>query len=135
MVNLTTIQRQHSEILKLTRDLLMYDSVQKVTENAFSLSLLLANLSGKLSIHLSGEDKYIYPFLMSKEDKIIQETSQRFASEMGSLAEVFTNYKTRYLFAFNIKNTPIDFIQESKRVMKAIMERIDKEEKFLYPLV
>lgn len=135
MFNLTAIQLQHKEILGLAQDILSYDSVPKVTANAFEISLILARLAGKLSFHLLSEDKYIYPYLMGKEDQTIQETSKRFAAEMGGLAQVFSGYKTEYLSAPKIKNAPADFIQTSKRVFQAIIERIDKEEKLLYPLV
>ena len=119
----------------MAQDILNYDSVPEVTANAFEISLLLGKLAGKLNIHLLSEDKYIYPYLAKKEDKTIQETSRRFAAEMGGLAQVFQDYKTEYLSAVKIKNAPTDFIQSSKEIMEAIMERIAKEEKLLYPLL
>jgi iron-sulfur cluster repair protein YtfE (RIC family) len=135
MFNLNAIQLQHKEILGLAQDILNYDSVPKVTTNAFEISLLLGRLAGKLSFHLLSEDKYIYPYLANKEDKTIQETSKRFAVEMGGLAQAFSDYKTEYLSAAKIKNAPAEFIQTSQRIMGAIMERIEKEEKLLYPLL
>jgi hemerythrin superfamily protein len=129
------IQRQHAEILKLAQDMLKYDSIPQVSENAFNISLLLGNLSGKLTFHLSGEDKCIYPYLMNKQDKTTQETTRQFASEMGGLAQAFNDYITKYLSGIKIKDNPAGFIQESREIMKAVIERIDKEEKFLYPLL
>ena len=130
-----SIQRQHFEILKLTQDMLLYNSIPKVTEDAFQISLLLGTLAGKLSIHLSGEDQCIYPYLMNKPDEKIQATSRQFAAEMGSLVSLFNEYKTQYLSDTNIKNAPADFIQETQKLMEAITARIEKEEEFLYPLI
>lgn len=135
MFNLNAIQLQHKEILGLAQEILSYDSVPKVIANAFEISLIIGRLAGKLSVHLNGEDQYIYPYLMEKEDKTIQETSQRFAAEMGGLARVLSDFKAEYMSAPKIKNAPAEFIETSKRVMQAIMERIAKEEKQLYPLL
>lgn len=135
MFNLDTIRLQHEEILKLAQEILNYDSVPKVTADAFEISLLIGRLAGKLSIHLSSEDQYIYPYLAQKEDKTIQETSRRFAAEMGGLARVFSDFKAEFMSAPKIKNAPAEFIEASKRVMGAIIARIDKEEKQLYPLL
>lgn len=135
MFNLNTIRLQHEEILKLAQDILNYDSVPKVTADAFEISLIIGRLAGKLSVHLCGEDQYIYPYLAQKEDKTIQETSRRFAAEMGGLAQVFSDFKAEFMSAPKIKNAPAEFIDTSKKVMGAIMERIDKEERQLYTLL
>ena len=129
------IQRQHSEIIKLTKYLIRHNSIQNVTENAFDISLLIGTLLGKLTMHLSSEDKFIYPYLMNKQDQKIQETSRQFAAEMGGLAQAFSDYKNKYLADSKIKNAPGEFIQEMEKVMQAIVERIEKEEKYLYPLL
>ena len=129
------IQRQHAEILQLAQKISMYDSIPKVRENAFDISLLLGSLSGKLTMHLASEDKFIYPCLMKKQDPKIQETSKQFASEMGSLAQVFNDFKNKYLGDVKIKNAPGEFLEESGRVIEAIGERIAREEKHLYPLL
>lgn len=56
MFNLNAIQLQHQEILGLAQDILNYDSIPKVTANAFEISLLLGRLAGKLSFHLLSEE-------------------------------------------------------------------------------
>ncbi len=129
------IQRQHAEILQLAQKISMYDSIPKVREHAFDISLLLGALSGKLMMHLASEDQFIYPCLMEKQDPKIQETSKQFASEMGSLAQVFGKYKNKYLGDSKITNAPGEFLGESGKVMEAIGKRIAREEKDLYPLL
>lgn len=129
------IQRQHAEILQLTQKISMYDSIPKVKENAFDISLLLGALSGKLTMHLASEDQFIYPCLMKKQDPKIEETSIQFASEMGSLAQVFGDYKNKYLGDSKITNAPGKFLGDSGKVMEAIGKRIAREEKYLYPLL
>ncbi len=129
------IQRQHADILQLVQKISMYDSIPKVRENAFDISLLLGALSGKLTMHLASEDQFIYPYLMKKHDPKIQETSKQFASEMGSLARVFDDFKNKYLGDVKIKNAPGEFLEVSGKVMEAIEKRIAREEKYLYPLL
>jgi hemerythrin len=135
MVLTENLLRQHHEILEIAQKICSYQTEQQVADNAFPISLLLGKLAGKISIHLSTEDKFVYPKLMQHQDITIQERSKRFADEMGDLAKTFENYKTRYLAATKISENASFFIGETKQIVAALSARVEKENNLLYPLL
>lgn len=132
MIDIATIHRQHQEILALAQQILQIHTPEAITAQAFPLSLLLGQLSGKLTLHLQHEDAYVYPRLNAAPDRHIQEISQRFAREMGGLVREFTAFKSKYLAASAIKQDPVAFQREVKRILSAVQERIRREEQQLY---
>jgi iron-sulfur cluster repair protein YtfE (RIC family) len=135
MIDKTIIERQHDIIKKLADQITVYQAPAAVSENAFKLSLLLGELSGRITMHLQHEDRYVYPQLQAHQDHQIQETSNRFMQEMGDLVHEFVQFKTKYLSAARIKKDPEGFIREGKSTLSAITERIAKEDRYLYTLV
>jgi len=104
-----------------------------VVAKALDVSLKLAELSGKISIHLANEDNVVYPGLLNSPDELVRATARRFVDEMGDLAGVFAAYKNKYLSAGKIKSNPAGFIEETRNIAAALQKRIDREEKELYP--
>lgn len=94
---------------------------------------LLNQLAGKLTVHLSGEDKVVYPALAASSDPQVAATAKRFQSEMGGLVEVFKAFNRAWT-ASAIKADAARFTAELGQVAKAVGERVQKEETVLYPL-
>jgi hemerythrin-like domain-containing protein len=135
-MDINYLRRQHKEVNEVLADLKnRLEPYDKIPENAFALTMLIANIAGKLKIHLSSEDKYLYPALLKNPDPKVQDTAQMFIEEMGDLAESFDIYKSKYMNAKNIRNSPEDFVSETKTIIKAILKRIEKEESELYTML
>ncbi|HHU33326.1 MAG: hemerythrin domain-containing protein [Zhaonellaceae bacterium] len=135
-MDINYLRRQHKEVNEVLADLKnRLEPYDKIPENAFALTMLIANIAGKLKIHLSSEDKYLYPGLLKNPDPKVQDTAQMFIEEMGDLAESFDIYKSKYMNAKNIRNSPEDFVSETKTIIKAILKRIEKEESELYTML
>jgi hemerythrin-like domain-containing protein len=135
-MDINYLRRQHKEVNEVLADLKnRLEPYDKIPETAFALTMLIANIAGKLKIHLSSEDKYLYPGLLKNPDPKVQDTAQMFIEEMGDLAESFDIYKSKYMNAKNIRNSPEDFVSETKTIIKAILKRIEKEESELYTML
>ncbi|MCL6477266.1 MAG: hemerythrin domain-containing protein [Peptococcaceae bacterium] len=134
-MDLSSLKRHHEEILSLVGTIKKLLNQDELYSKALDASLKLGELSGKITVHLTAEDKFLYPKLMGTPNKLIQTTAQRFVDEMGNLAKVFGDYKSKYLAPSNIKADPKGFIQESEVVFAALQKRIDLEKKELYPLL
>lgn len=132
-MNLANLLRQHEEILEMTNKIIAYKTEQQIKQEAFNISLLLGQLSGKIKMHLSTEDRCVYPKLMNHVDKKAQDTSKIFAAEMGDLAATFDAFKGRYLGASKIADNSAAFLTESKTVFSALTKRIERENCSLYP--
>ena len=135
MVQLANFKRQHQEIRELvnmTTALLDHSALEKdPTQVRYKLSAL----SGKLLIHLSMEDQFLYPILMEQDDRQLQTTARKFLAEMGDLVTVFKNYSQKWISPSSIKANPAAFIKESTDILHALLQRIEREDRELYPLV
>ena len=120
-------------MLDLLDKLCQYDATGART-NAFAISLLLSQLSGKAKIHLASEDQFLYPSLFKYPQPEIQAIARRFAGEMGSLAAEFIAYANKYSNAAKIRDHAEAFIQNTKVVAAKLRERILRENEDLYPL-
>ncbi|HEY3423189.1 MAG TPA: hemerythrin domain-containing protein [Negativicutes bacterium] len=134
-MDISNLLRQHQEVLGTAAKISAYQNQQQVKDSAFEISMLLGQLSGKIKMHLASEDQFVYPNLMKHQDIHIRNTCEKFASEMGDLAKVFEEYKTRYLGASKIADNPDAFLADTKNVFAALAERIQRENKSLYTLL
>ncbi len=134
-MDINNILRQHDELFEVIKKIEAYQTQEKVQENAFEISKLLAQLSGILKVHLLSEDKFVYPALMKQQDSKVRTTAENYAHEMGELGAIFTAYKTKYLSASKIADDAVAFLAETKEVFLALENRIQKENAFLYPLL
>jgi len=107
-----------------------------VNEKDFSSYVSVLNtLDDILSAHLESEDTYFYPDLAENEDSVIQTTSQRLQEEMSPISKVYKQYKKKYEISENILEDEVTFLKETRFLVKALYNRIEKEEKELYSLL
>ncbi|MPN19435.1 hypothetical protein SDC9_166804 [bioreactor metagenome] len=135
MTDTQNLIRQHNDILEIANQILNYRTSQQISDHAFNIALLIGQVAGKLKVHMTTEDKFVYPALFAHPDTHIQNLSRGFADEMGDLAKIFEGYKTKYLSARQIASNPQAFADETKSVFTAIAKRIEKENTKLYPLL
>jgi len=135
VADIKNLIRQHTEILELANKFYAYKNEQQVRNNAFDISLLLGQVSGKIKIHMTSEDRFLYPALLNHTDAKVRTISTKFADEMGDLAKAFETYKTKYLNSREISSNPAVFLHETQAVLTALSKRIEKENKELYPLI
>ena len=135
MADINNLLRQHNDILNLANKISSYTTDRQIADHAFDISMLLGQLAGKLKIHMTTEDKFLYPSLLGHGNPKVQAVSKRFLTEMGGLAATFENYKATYFNAKQIAANPATFITESRVIMDALAKRIAKENSELYPLI
>ncbi|WP_027937515.1 hemerythrin domain-containing protein [Anaeroarcus burkinensis] len=134
-MDIKNILRQHDEVFALIKQVRAYQNQEQVREHAFEISKAVAQLAGILKVHLSSEDKFVYPVLVKHQEAAIRTTAETFANEMGELFKVFDAYKTKYMGASKIAENAAAFLDETKTVFLALETRIDKENMSLYPLL
>lgn len=134
-MNLSSYLEQHKSIRDEINWIQSNLTTLKVEGNAEEIALHINQLSGKLKIHLINEDKFMYPALIASPDKEIKQMAIEYQIEMGDLQERFKAFKEKY----NIKSKLLDkkesFIEEAKVVIRAIENRILKEEKEIYQYI
>lgn len=134
-MSIDLLKNQHITIRQLVREIEERIYSGDLTVQAFDISLKIGQLSGLLLLHLKSEDEVLYPSLMHSTDEKTRNLSQEFNRDMGSLAGDFMEYKRTYMLASRIKSEPQKFKLESQTIIAALKNRLDKEDRYLYPLV
>lgn len=134
MPNVQMQRTQHRELAELIGQIAKLAATPAAAAaKAADIRALLNQLAGKLTVHLSGEDKVVYPALAASPDPQVAATAKRFQSEMGGLVEVFKTFNRTWSESA-IKADAGKFTAELGAVAKAVGERVQKEETVLYPL-
>lgn len=134
-MNLSNLIRQHMDIrgeIKYIKEVIDKSSIEL---NAMDISSHINKLAGKLQVHLMSEDKFLYPSLINGEDLELKKMATLYMDEMGEISEVFVEYKNKFNTKNKIEANKEGFFQETKIILKAIEERINKEENGLYKLI
>jgi hypothetical protein len=127
-------RHQHAVIAELVRKLEQNLTTAKLQENTSEVWRTLAELSGQIIVHLSGEDRWLYPELRGCGDAHAAAMATKFAEEMGHINEGFKAYATRWLMPNAILDAPEAFIAETRDVARTLHDRMRREHTELYEL-
>ena len=129
-----TFRRQHDEISVLVERLgELIASPESIPEKTADIAQTKAKLTGKISMHLAAEDKSLYPKLAASSNANISKTARAFQAEMGALSEIYAAFTKKWTVSA-VAEAPADFATEASAVLKALSDRIDRENTQLYPL-
>ena len=131
---LANLKRQHGDLVELSRELL----AEAETDAPVSYPSLLHRLSlfeGKLKIHLSMEDSYLYPRLADHASEDVRKLAGDYMREMGGIYDRFHAFILRWKSDSPPEDFPSAFVEEAKELMEAIFARIRAEEGTLFPLL
>jgi len=129
------LKKAHEELLAIAGEISALLYIDTVPEKSDEISRLLSALLGKLNFHLTMEDKHLYPEFFKHEDQKVRNTAQQFVDEMGGIATVLQEYRSKWSCGIVIKRDPEAFISETKGIFEALAKRIDREDNELYPMV
>lgn len=127
-------RKQHEELVDIVTKVSGLLDKSKISEHAGDISVLLSQLSAKLNVHLAMEDKALYPRLMNSKDQKCSSTAKQFFDEMGGIKDVFQKYLGKYSMPKQITDHADSFLKDTKDLFNALANRIDRENKILYPL-
>ena len=123
---------QHAEILRLAGDLSKRLAADGLSADGSPARSILAELSGKLLVHLAAEDNVLYPQLRKSADPMVRALAQRFVDEMQPISGAFKAYAVRWGSARTIQSDAETFIRETKEILTALNARIRREHAELY---
>ncbi len=128
-------RQQHEDLLKIAAEISAHLNVTEISNNAKVVRSLLSKLLGTLKIHLSMEDKSLYPRLLENKDEKVKAAAKEFIDEMGHIGEAVKAYDTNWPTASSIQNDANGFIKQTKGIFDALAKRIDRENNVLYKIV
>lgn len=132
-MNIDKFKNDHEEILDQVNDL--RELVQSgIVENASAIAKLVVTMSSAIKLHLAAEDRVLYPAYSKSNDSSISKIGQVFQKEMGEIASVYLEFVRRWSIPSKVSADPMRFREEANSVFKALHQRIQRENKELYPL-
>ena len=129
MVDRELLSKEHDEISALAVRLI--EEVEASVPGK-DLSALRWRLNHVLMVHLAKEDKLLYPKLLASP--ATKGLAQRFADEMGGLAESYLAYNAAWPIQ-RVEAEWADFGEATRGIMNALRKRILREERDLYPRI
>lgn len=134
-MDVTNLKRQHSEVMNLVKYIL--DNIKNCTvdKNIDEVAKSINIISGKLEIHMLKEDKYLYPYLLSSSDAVLNTFGKKYSEEMETVSKEYEAYKLKYNTATKIKQNMNGFNSETKQIFEVLSKRIEREEKELFVLL
>ena len=132
-MNIDKFKKDHEEILAQVNDL--RELVQSgISENAAAIAKLVVTMSSAIKLHLAAEDRMLYPAYSKSNDSSISKIGQMFQKEMGEIASVYLEFVKRWSIPSKVSADPMRFREEANSIFKALHQRIQRENKELYPL-
>ena len=133
-MQIENLKDQHIKIRELIVEVKSYIELDSTEENLTLLAHHINKLAGVLRIHLSSEDRYLYPQLINSENEFTRELAESFDKTMGGLSNAFISFKTRYNTFKNMTDNYDAFLIELDHVFNQLITRLDREDNELYPL-
>lgn len=134
-MNIDNLERQHLDIKGLFKKINNTLSLRNMEDSLDELVWDINTLAGKLNIHMKTEDKFLYPELINSSNTNLRNISKEYSEEMGNIHVIFTEFKNQFNTKNKILNDKDKFLIESKKVLKLLENRIEKEDKSLYPKI
>ena len=133
MNTLRNLRKQHRDLSESVGEL--YRSMTgegEQSEEDFLKDLSL--IEGKLKIHLSMEDRYLYPLLEESDNEEIRKRAAQSQEEMGHIYEKFHAFLAAREGEGEGRGGE-ELKEEMKEIVDVLMKRIEFEETTLFPLL
>ncbi|MBV8638107.1 MAG: hypothetical protein JO322_08460 [Candidatus Eremiobacteraeota bacterium] len=122
------LRQQHSEIARLL------DSIDRVRAigSEQELCVQLVRLAGIVKLHLTLEDKNLYPTMLRHADPEVRATAQLYKLTMAELAPAYTAFHETWTRPQAISTDRLRFAREFESICEKLRKRIDLENHDLY---
>lgn len=124
--------RDHQQILAQIESLRTL-SHAGVRENAEAISELITSTASQIKFHLVAEDQVLYPALARCNNPATAALGERYRLEMQGLAVTFAGFVQQWRVPARLMADPDGFRRDANTVLKALFERLQRENAELYP--
>jgi hypothetical protein len=128
------LRRQHDGVTELMAGITAQIKSYRGRDDAYRLTLGVAQLLGLLRIHLAQGDQLLYSKLINSGDPHAAALARSFTAEMGDIAARLEEFSDRWSSSAGISARFSDFRAEAINLFAAIRLRIRCENRYLYPI-
>lgn len=133
-MNIDRFKRDHTAILG-SIDTLRTLSHAGVARNAAEIARGIVAMSSAIKLHLSAEDRLLYPALEQSGNQALARMGARMQAEMGSLLSAYAEFAGLWNTTDRVRDDAEGFRAGANRVLKALYERVRQEDREFYPLI
>jgi hemerythrin-like domain-containing protein len=133
MTTIAHLREAHAQLQEMIADVKTGLTAEnlKIRANAKAMHTLLCDLAIKVREHLGEEDKEMYPQLL-KQGNSLKHTAWNFIAGESGLRKEFESYYKKYLKDCDYQFTDA-FVAETHGILDAVLARVEREEKVLFP--
>ncbi len=133
-MNIDKYKHQHIAIFDSIRTLKEL-SHEGIARNAADIAALVIKMSSVIKLHLSIEDKFLYPALQEANNPRLAMLGKQYQHEMTHIAETYGEFARKWNDAGHLIANPEGFRAEANRVLKILFERMRREDRDFYPMI
>lgn len=130
------IQRYHHDHASIYRQINLLRSLSRagVRENAQQISEAITGTASQIKFHLAVEEQVLYPTMARAGNHQTAQLGRRYQTEMQGLAEAFSAFVKQWRVPARLQADPDGFRHDANTVLRALFERLKREEVELYPV-
>ncbi len=106
-----------------------------VLENADAIAREVVVMSSTIKLHLSAEDRSLYPALKASGDQALVRLSASYQHEMGEIADNYAQFAGRWNTREQVAADPEGFRADANHTLKAVHDRMQRENRDFYPRI
>lgn len=105
-----------------------------LVNNAAAIASMIVSMSSTIKLHLASEDRVLYPAFKCSSNSAVIQAAEKFQTEMGAIAAAYGDFSRKWNVGSKIAAEPEEFRKTADQIFKALYERIQREDRELYPL-
>jgi hemerythrin-like domain-containing protein len=105
-----------------------------VLQNADAIAKKIVSISSTIKLHLAAEDRTLYPRMLGSDDPDIAQIGKTYQAEMGNIASDYMEFSRKWNLESKVSDNPEGFKEEANNIFKSLHQRIQRENRNLYPL-
>ncbi len=105
-----------------------------IAGNAEAIAKMIVSMSANIKMHLASEDRVLYPGLTGSSNTTAAQMAKKFQAEMGAIAAAYGDFSRKWNIGSKVAAEPDEFRKAADQILKALHERIQREDRDLYPL-
>jgi hemerythrin-like domain-containing protein len=134
MARTNSLRAQHDAVEAMIDQIFAGIEHYRSDRDAFPLTMKLARLAGTLRTHFALEEEILYPSMIASDHREAAVMARVFRTDHSQLASQFERFVDRWSRSDAIAASLRQFEYEAGMLFAALRERIDKENRELYPL-
>ncbi|AKZ63404.1 hemerythrin [Herbaspirillum hiltneri N3] len=127
-------KHQHTVIFDNIRKLKEFSHLG-IAEHAADIAAQVIKMSSVIKLHLSIEDKFLYPALQEANNPRLATMGKQYQHEMTHIAEAYGEFARKWNDAGHVAADPDGFRNAANKVLKVLFDRMQREDRDFYPMI